>query len=65
LTAYGENYTEEFKMRFTSPSSLSNIYFMRKPTVLKRPYGKGNEIYYKETQPLMTLVSLYVIIGYI
>ena len=44
LTAYGEHYTEEFKMGFTSSSSLSNIYFMRKPIMLDDLVKKVNEI---------------------
>ena len=45
LTAYGEHYTEEFEARFNSSStSLSNIYFMRKPITLDDLVKKVNEI---------------------
>jgi CheY-like chemotaxis protein len=43
LTAYSEHYTEEFKARFT-PSSLSNISFMRKPIMLDDLVKNINEI---------------------
>jgi len=43
LTAYSEQYTEEFKTRFTS-SSLSNISFMRKPIMLDDLVKNINEI---------------------
>jgi two-component SAPR family response regulator len=45
LTAYSEYYTEEFKTRFNSSSTLlSNIYFIRKPTMLDDLVKKVNEI---------------------
>ena len=44
LTAYGENYTKALKMRFTSPTSLFNIYFSRKPILLDDLVKKVNEI---------------------
>ena len=44
LTAYSEHYTEEFKIRFSYSSSLSNIYFMRKPINLDDLVKQVNEI---------------------
>ena len=47
LTAYSEHYTEEFEKRFSSSStstSLSNIYFIRKPITLDDLVEKVNEI---------------------
>jgi hypothetical protein len=46
LTAYGEDYTEEFKARFNLSSSLadSNISFIRKPIMLDDLVKKLNEI---------------------
>ena len=45
LTAYSEHYTEEFKTRFTSSSSLvDNISFIRKPIMLDDLVKIVNEI---------------------
>jgi CheY-like chemotaxis protein len=47
LTAYSEHYTEEFEARFrpsSASTSLSNIYFMRKPITLDDLVKKINEI---------------------
>jgi two-component system, OmpR family, response regulator ChvI len=44
LTAYSEHYTEEFRTRYASSSSLSNITFIRKPIMLDDLVKKVNEI---------------------
>jgi CheY-like chemotaxis protein len=50
LTAFGEGYHEEFKIRFQgeqADSSAANVHFLRKPVTIEELAKKVNEIIYK------------------